>query len=550
MRRASLCVLFCALLAPSAAAATPGPDTVAVVGNANVPESVALAERYAEARDVPANQVCLLDVEDVETVSLEAYRTDFLEPLRTCLDGGGARERIEAVLLVRGVPLRVTVPDGGDRPVSLAAALMLWDSEMEADGAPLLGQPSGREAMCGSATCYAARWSNPYSGLPFEPGWEITRAGVVWRPILVTMLHGRSYEDAERLLDSALAATADDLKGGELLFMDGSDAARGALDFQYDGVIADLTDRGFTATRVPFDANLTGRDLSTFVTGTANLGETIEGNTFRAGSLVDNLTSFGAVPRNFRESGESQVSVARWVAKGVGGVHGTVAEPLNNCFPQRDFLVEYADGATLAEAFHARMPYVYWRNLVLGDPMLAPFALRPQLTVTGVEDGASVDGAIPLTVDAVDPGDRGVASIVAYLDGVEVARAEGDRLEACVVIDGGADHQLLVVARAAEDPTGARPYQPKGWAAFDLASDGEATACAAPDAGVPADDASAPDRDGGVGGPDGGTTSDGEGCSCAAPGRPRDVPAGPPLALLAIAALAWRRRSARGRQAS
>ncbi|MFK7989303.1 MAG: hypothetical protein AB8I08_25015 [Sandaracinaceae bacterium] len=97
--------------------------------------------------------------------------------------------------------------------------------------------------------------------------------------------------------------------------------------------------------------------------------------------MAGNLTSFGARPINFRETGESQVSIARWVTAGVAGVHGTVAEPLNNCFPDRELLVRYVDGSTLAEAFHLTMPFVYWRNLVLGDPMAAPFAERPTLTV-------------------------------------------------------------------------------------------------------------------------------------------------------------------------
>lgn len=529
---------FLATLCASTAFATPGPDTTVVVANANVPESVALARTYAAARAVPDAQVCLLDVEDVEDIDLADYEATFLEPLRACLDATpGVRARIEAALLIRGVPLRVSVPvGGGAQVVSLAAALQLWDSTQM--GAPLLGAEPGATIMCGSSPCYGPAWGNPYRGFPFEPGWTTDLSGVEWHPILVTMLHARTYADAERLLDSALAAESMAPATGEMLFMDGRDAARGALDWQADGLITDLTAAGFTATRVPFDPDLTGRTLSSFITGTATIGTTIEGNTFLPGALVDNLTSFGAVPQNFRDTGESQVSIARWVEQGVAGVHGTVAEPLNGCFPNRRFLVEYTLGATLAEAYLSMMPNVYWRNLVLGDPMAAPYARRPVVGVDGVTDAEVLMATARVSVTATDPAERGIESLVAYLDGVEVARAETGALELCLGADAGdGDRQLLFVARAADDPMGERVWKPKGWVARRLRTSGVVECPPMVDAGAATDDA-AVDADAGVGGADAGETPPTtDGCACRAAPR-----SGGGLAWLALAALVLVRR--------
>lgn len=521
--------------APSLAHATPGPDTVVVIANANVPESVALAERYAAARGVPTSQVCLLDVADVEDIDLAEYEATLLEPLRACLDRtSGVRARIEAALLVRGVPLRVRIPVAtGNQVVSLAAALGLWDSNEL--GVPLLGRPPGMDAMCGASACYAATWRNAYRGFPFESGWSADVGGVEWRPILVTMLHGRSYADAERLLESALTAEAMASPTSEFLFMEGADPARGVLDTNYDGVITSLEALGMTATRVPFDTALTGRTLASFMTGTASLGDTIELNTYLPGSIVDNLTSVGAVPQNFRETGESQVSIARWVAMGVAGVHGTVAEPLNNCFPHRRLVVAYAEGATLAEAYHMNMPYTYWRNLVLGDPMAAPHATRPLVELSGVMDGERLGGAVPITVSASDALGRGVASVVAYVDGVEIARVDGDRLEHCLSVPAGDDHQLLLVARAAADPAEVHIWEPKGWLSVTLHSDSGSLECRPPDAGVV--------TDGGV--LDAGLVDDpmSGGCSCRA-SRGADPRGGLHFGLAAVVlALGRRRRS-------
>lgn len=539
---AALGLLSFVLVVP-VAEATPGPDTTVVVANANVPESVALARRYAEARDVPAAQVCLLDVVDEEDIDLADYEASVLAPLRACLDATpGVRARIEAALLIRGLPLRVRIPAGGaDRIVSLAAALMLWDSVDTASGDPLLGAEPGVNAMCGTAACYAPAWDNPYRGFPFEPGWTTERGGVTWRPILVTMLHARTYADAERLLDSALAAEELPPPTGEMLFMDGADAARGRLDVEYDRTILDLTNLGFTATRVPFDANLTGRTLSSFVTGTASIGTTIEGNTFLPGAIVDNLTSFGAVPQNFRDTGESQVSIARWVEQGVAGVHGTVAEPLNGCFPHRRFLVEYVLGATLAEAYLAMMPNVYWMNLVLGDPMAAPYAERPEVTVEGVTDGATLAGPTAVLARASDPGDRGIASIALYLDGEELFRFEGDGIEVCLGADEtGEDRQLLAVARAATDPMDVRIWQPKGWTALTVRTSGPGP-CPAPDAGSIGDDGGAMDVDAGATADAGSEPPGSDGCACRAAPPSRPSPFFVALALFGIAVRPGRR---------
>src|SRR4029077_6771867 len=154
--------------------------------------------------------------------------------------------------------------------------------------------------------------------------------------------------DAQMLIDSATNAEKNGGATGTFMFMDSADGAggpRGVLDAQFPNVINQLKALGFTdAQEVPWNADLTGKTLAAFFVGTSSIGQTIEGNTYLPGTLVDTPTSFGAVPQNFATSGESQVSIARGVEKGVGGVQGTVDEPLNNVFPNRNLIVDYAKG--------------------------------------------------------------------------------------------------------------------------------------------------------------------------------------------------------------
>ena len=483
----------------SVAWAVPGPDSVAVIANKNVKESVALAQAYMKARQIPDNQLCLLDTQDKITISSDEYQKKFLAPFEQCLKKGGVTNRIESVLLIRGVPLKVAVKSStGTHNASLAATLGMWKSTMANGKLAITVSPGYKYPGRGFL---AASWSNAFrvqfvGSSAFRAGWSgrafrryvdankrIRSEQYTLKPLLVTMLHGRSYKDAGLLIKSAIDAEKQGGAKGRFLLMKGRDSARGVLDREYPTVSRALKAKGFTDVQeVPFKTDLTGLKLAAFFTGTATLGKTIEGNTFLPGSLVDNLTSFGAHPNNFKPTGQSQVSIARWVTKGVAGVHGTTDEPLNNCFPSRQLLLDYVDGSTLAEAFFRRMPYVYWRNLVLGDPMAAPYALRPKVTIQGVKAGETFKGARKLTVTAVDPGKRGISKVVLLVNGKVVAQANGAKLEKCVVFPAKKNIQILAVAQAARGAVNnRRKFEPKGWLALRANPEaGGSTTCGNP----------------------------------------------------------------------
>ena len=492
------------VLSGGVAAAFPGPESVAVLANADDPESLALARKYMDARSVPALQLCALSLPKTDDITYADYAAKLDGPFEACLKTAGVLDRIEAVVLMRGVPLRVGIPvNATTENVSVAAALGVWRTTLDAGG-PLLGQPSGQLGNCGGP-CLAAKWVNPllYLTGPFEAGTSIANGGATWKPLLVTMLHGRTYADAALLIQSAVDAEKKGGAAGTFLFMDGADSARGALDVEYPGVIKALKTAGFSdASEVPFKTDQAGGNLAAFFTGTASLGTTLEGSTFAPGALVDNLTSFGAVPQNFAATGESQVSIARWVAKGVGGVHGTVDEPLNNCFPSRKLILDYTAGAPLSEAYLRRMPFVYWRNLVLGDPLLAPYAKRPVVTLAGLAPSASV--AQLVTVTAKDLAGSGIAKIQLFVDGKLLVEGAGDTLVACVPVHAGKTAQILAVAQNAVGAGALAKFPPKGWASVSLNGTADGIVCAPPGDGG---------ADGGV--PGGGASDPGaNGCSC------------------------------------
>ncbi len=523
MRRFLLLSLPFALFA-SRAHAFAGPDSVAVLASGDVTESTALADSYAKARQIPTRQVCkIAGIPQTDDISLSDYQTKVLAPLEACLTTGGVHDRIEAIVIMRGVPLRVVVPvSTGTNNVSLAAALATWESTLtggDAGNVALLGQEPGEIVNCGSP-CYGARWVNPLQTLnaPFHAGYTATTGGVAWKPMIVTMLHGRSQADAQMLIDSSTAAEKNGGAKGTFMFMDGADSARNVLDVDFPSIINQLKTLGFTdAQEVPFNTALTGQTLSSFFVGTASLGTTIEGNTFLPGTLVDNLTSYGAVPQNFMPTGESQVSIARWVEKGVAGAHGTVDEPLNNVFPKRFLIVDYAKGAPLGEAYFRWLPYQYWKNLVLGDPMLAPYAKRPTVMITGMADASTQTDATMVTATATDATGAGIQNVTLYVDGVQVAQTAGDTVTACVKLPAQSNVQVLAVAQVNKGTGALVKFPPKGWSEIHATgSSGGLATCPAPpnDAGTdgPTDEAGDTETDG---------AGSSGGCSCNAAGTDR-----------------------------
>jgi hypothetical protein len=132
---------------------------------------------------------------------------------------------------------------------------------------------------------------------------------------------------------------------------------------------------------------------------------------------------------------------------------------------------------------------VYWKNLVLGDPMAAPYAVRPSVSIDLDADRATV------TATHSD----GIGSVLLFVDGE--AHDPLEPLPHRTV-------ELLAVAQAEGE------HRPKGWASM-TATPMEPDAGVVPDAEAEAD-ASVPDTgasfDAGVEAPEA------EGCSCSSTG--------------------------------
>ena len=129
----------------SAAVAVPGPDSTLVLVNTVDSASVALADAYMDARDLPRLHRCEVSVSNAEPLPLTSFQSQIVVPLRACM--AAAADRIEAVVVTRGFPLNVGVDTpAGTRNVSLTAAIAIGDSEL-LSGSSVLGTAPGYEGL-------------------------------------------------------------------------------------------------------------------------------------------------------------------------------------------------------------------------------------------------------------------------------------------------------------------------------------------------------------------------------------------------------------------
>lgn len=419
-----------------------GPAETVVLVNETSADSKKVADHYVKARNIPPQQVCRVKCGAALETSIEDFVRDVVDPLRTFLRARGLEDRCRFVVMTQGMPILAKTEGGA---VSTAAALSLLHT-------PVCGQPQTRFPT----------WKHEYTAGAI--GTPVTR--VEGRLLLVTALISTTADEAIALVDRSVASDGTAPAGARFVFQDANGAA-GLRNPFYDGARKELEGLGFATEHDPAGADvLKGREkLMGFMSGGSYSGLTVDGvnaGRYLPGAICDMLQSFGAVPGNFEPEGkrQSQFPITHMVRAGVTGVHGAVAEPYNVAFPDWELFKPYVLGFTLAETFHQRMPYVYWMNLTLGDPLCAPYAKRPVPEIKlGKTDARSFTHAKLSAPGAV--------RIDVYVQGKLEGTVQGESGELDLPLFSllGAPCRVLVEA------TGAGPAEPRGWTAMEFAGE-------------------------------------------------------------------------------
>jgi hypothetical protein len=168
------------------------------------------------------------------------------------------------------------------------------------------------------------------------------------------------------------------------------------------------------------------------------------GSTILPGAICEHLTSSGGMMATIG----GQTPLTDFLKFGAAGASGTVIEPiaLQAKFPLPSLQLHYARGCSLAESFYQAVTGPY-QLLIVGDPLCQPWAVIPEVRVSGIVAGQEVSGTISLGPMATTGEGHRVGSFEIMVDGRVVARSEPGKtvpLDTTSLADGY--HEVRVVA--------------------------------------------------------------------------------------------------------
>lgn len=340
-------LLLCASVV--AAQKRPAPvsvDRVLVVENTRSEDSVSIAGYYKLKHNLPHANLVRITAPLEEECSLQEFHDQIETPIKAFL--AASKRKIDYILLTKGTPIRTHEGPAGGFSVDSLLATMDWVQLTTRSPNPYFGRNE--------------RFSHAHYNL-----------------YLVTRLIGYTRADCLRLVDDALAARPS--KGPFLIHTgpghedDGyrpiNDGMREAHQILSRRGLVSILDTGARFPGGPgglagyysWGSNDSRYDKAAYNT----LG-------FLPGAVAETAVSTSA--RTFDNPNASgQSLIGDLVAQGVTGCKGYVSEPFADSIARADILfARYTAGYTLAESFYMASPYIHWKDMIIGDPICAPYA--------------------------------------------------------------------------------------------------------------------------------------------------------------------------------
>jgi len=371
---------------------------ILVVTNAADPDSARIGDYYASQRGIPPTQVLALQqlpVKPPDAIDRAAFDAAIQQPIANWLSANDAQDRIHYIVLVRGIPLRITGSSGRSGTVaSVDSELSLLYQRMAEMPSPIAGAIDNPYFLGEEPIANALPFSHERSPL-----------------YLVTRLDGYTVDDVLKLIDHGSHPVT---QGRVVLDQRASWLALGnawlkaAADRLKDAGLGDrvlLEATGKVVTNEPSvigyyswgsnDPAITERNLGIgFVPGAlAAQFVSYDGRTFHEPPATWRLGSWEKRETYFE--GAPQSLAGDLIRAGATGVAAHVAEPFLDATIRPQILFPaYFRGLNLAESFYLAMPNVSWQTIVVGDPLCAPFR-KDVIPATALDPGLDPDTSLP-----------------------------------------------------------------------------------------------------------------------------------------------------------
>jgi uncharacterized protein (TIGR03790 family) len=381
-----------------------GPENVLLVVNALRNDSLTLANHYAALRQIPPSNILYLQWQgSTETISIDVFRSQIVEPIFAEIDRRRLHRQIDYIVYSSGFPYAVDFSADATGPLN-----QITGTRGSLTGLTYLSQRVRTRDFSFVASSPTHRSNNYFGtvthGFSSEYGWSDVgqpNAASGAHYYLSTMLgytdgRGNTVEEVVNYLRRA--ALADGTRPrGTIYLMRTKDEVRSSTRHGVFPQVATMIEQEGVGAEVLDGVLPKGRhDVMGIMTGRAAipLDDDKTPLTIRPGAICEHLTSFGG---DLRESAH-QTPLTDFLRFGAAGASGTVMEPLalQVKFPHPIIHVHYVRGTSLAEAFYQSVASPY-QLLIVGDPLCRPWAQIPQIAVDGVMSGQTVQAMLTLT---------------------------------------------------------------------------------------------------------------------------------------------------------
>jgi hypothetical protein len=379
---AAAVVVACA----SVALAGGGPCNVLVLYDQDDEDSVAVANYYQQARAIPEpNMVPYTFFPPGRTSFTRTHLWDLVLHLRGIVQDRGLAGRLNGIAIAGTTPLL-----GAEGQLSLQCGL--YASPNFTDAAPF-SSSQANWAFRNMAPDVATELRDDVgfgAGNPPQRYWPVSFVGF-------TGLAGNTPEEVFALIDRSKAA--DGVRPDGVIYWPMNNDVRSTTRAWMIRDVTNAWNALGARFRVTSGDFVTGRpDIAGEIVGsiTADLG--LSGNRYLPGAWADHLTSYGGVMNYFIPG---QAPASSWIRAGAYGAAGTTAEPYATGakFPHPHLHTHLRNGATLAEAFWESIQTLA-EIVCLGDPLMQPWAVIPQVAIAGPTNGATLSGVATIAATA------------------------------------------------------------------------------------------------------------------------------------------------------
>jgi uncharacterized protein (TIGR03790 family) len=356
---------------------------VVLLANSDDPDSLRIAQHYAEVRSVPADNVIALKLPLTETITWREFLVTLWQPLLERLiaarwidatpmrltDAIGRQKyapnehRIAALVLCRGVPLKIA-----------------HDPALFAETPPFTSRAPFRtnEGAVDAELSLLAQPNYPINAFVPNPLFQNDHPSAfdLAKVVKVARLDGPTASDAAALVDRAVAAERTGLLGRAYIDLSDRDPVGNEW---LETTAKQISAIGFDATvdRAPATFPATARMDAPVLyfgwyAGDLNGPFALPGFRFPPGAIALHIHSYSAGTLRLTHSGWAGPLVARGVTATFGNVH----EPYLTFTHRPDLLMRaLARGETLGDAAYYALPALSWQAVLIGDPLYRPFAV-------------------------------------------------------------------------------------------------------------------------------------------------------------------------------